>query len=438
MPAGEPGPKVRPPTKRTPTANKTKTRALARAGGRTKTRGGTETEAGAKRNESVFAGWSDADFYSDSATHVYFYNSQVDAASVLKLRADIHAANAGGTTASGAFVHPKPIVVHVNSPGGYVEPGFRLMTIFEESRVPVCTLIEGTSASASTFLSLFAPYRVMTKHATSMLHQYSFHPGGQRQDVLAQLANVETSYAFVKAAYLRRTRIPREALEKLLEHDLDLSSEACLKMGIVDRVLFGDEQHAVNPQTLQTAQTPPLRLLLRKTNYNRFSATCDVAADCERLDAMVREGGGELKPLLYYPHRFCYDETHGGPSDPERIKLYHAHAFIPRIQSLPVPSYAVVDTRIEITDFLPALYCTRRYMYENASVVFFLRASSMYGTLLEDRLANTRAFLARLRGILLRHTKLPDALLDDIPRKGFVLSARECLRHGLCDEVIPL
>ena len=388
-----------------------------------------------KPTDAVFASWSDTDFYSDKATHVYFYNDQVDAASVVRLRADIHAANAGGTTASGAFVQPKPIVIHVDSPGGYVEPGFRLMTIFEESRVPVCTLIEGCSASASTFLSLFAPYRVMTKHATSLLHQYSMGLDRmKRQDVLANLADIEASYAYLKAAYLKRTRITPQALGALLEHDLDLYSDACLKMGIVDRVLFQDDQ----PAHRRPVPALPLRVLLRKTNYNRFNATCDVAADCARLDAMAREGGSELKPLLYYPHRFCDDEDPGSSKDPDVIKWHHAHAFIPRIQSLAVPSYAVVDTRIEVTDYLPALYCTRRYMYENASVVFFLRASWMSGMLLEDRLANTRAFLARLRDILKRRTKLPDALLDDIPRRGFVLSAKECLRHGLCDEVIPL
>jgi len=385
----------------------------------------------------VFSAWSPADFFSNRATHVYFHNDFVDGGTVDKLRADVHAANAGTVTASGALVAPKPIVVHVHSPGGYVEPGIRLMSIFRECRVPVCTLVEGMSASASTFLTVLAPYRVMTAHATCLIHEYAGGVGGKRQDIVAMVENEEKRTALVRDIYLRRTRIREAALDEMLRHDLDLDAAACLRLGVVDRVL----EYAPAPRSgagappPPTARAPPLEthLVLTKTNYNRFQSTCSTAADCAALDTLVAEGGAELKPVVYYPHRFCAYPT--GAVEPS---IFSAFMFIPRMQALCLRThcYSVLDTDIQIEDYLPSLFCSRRFMYETASVTIFLRTTRMHGQLMDDVVANTRLFMARLRAVLAERTRIPADVLDALNGRAFRFDAHECLRYGLCDEVV--
>lgn len=376
-----------------------------------------------KTTGEFFDSWSDADFYSDKATHVYFFNDLVDDGSVRQLRDDIHAANVGSKTAAGAMVDPKPIVVHVNSPGGKAYAGMRLMTVFKECRVPICTLVEGYSCSAATFLTLLAPYRVMTQYATTLIHELAGMVGGKFQDIKSMTTMWDANEKLVRDVYLRKTRIPPSKLDELMKHDIDLDAETCMAYGMVERVLrFG----ATHPPP--TSPQPNTRLLLTKTNINRFNATCDVGQDCQRFDAMIAEGGDELKTVVFYPYRSCF----------EMDFLNKVFAFVPRIQALRTPCYSILDTTVEITDYIPSLFCTRRFMYEHATVVFWLRTTMFYGTLLEDRVKNTRLYIDRLRALLKRYTKVPNAVLDDIPRRVFELSAHECLKYGLCDELIRL
>jgi ATP-dependent protease ClpP protease subunit len=392
-----------------------------------KPRNGGPRSGGVVVCRSPFASWSDADFYSSKAQHVYFYNNMVDAASVRELRKDIHLANQD-VVEDGMVKAPKPIVVHVHSPGGDLVEGMRLMSIFQESRVPICTLIEGSSASAATFLTVLAPYRVMTRYASTLLHEYSTVMWGKAQDVKHDLDMVERNFSFIKEMYLRRTRIGRAELSELLGHDLMLDASTSLKMGVVDRVI--DPTPAADDRRRGRAhEALPTHVVLVKTNFNRLTASCDVAADCKELDRMVADGGDDLRPLVFYPHRFCMDSA---------SPVYDAFVFLPRIQAMTTPCYSVLDTNIDIVDYIPSLFCTKRFMYESAMVVFFLRSTMLWGQLLDDRIQNTRMFMGLLRGILKARTKLPDAILDDIPRRGFTLNAQECLEYGLCDEIVSL
>jgi ATP-dependent protease ClpP protease subunit len=375
-----------------------------------------------------FSRWSDADFYSDKAQHIYFYNNMVDEASVAKLRSEVHEANKDLIVEGGIAVAPKPIVVHVHSPGGYIVEGLRLMSIFKESRAPICTLIEGNAASAATFLTVLAPYRVMTQQATTLLHEYSAFVWGKSQDVKGHVEMSERNFEFVKSMYLRRTRIGRAELEELLGHDLMLDAATCLDMGVVDRVIDPQVQQQ---QSRRAAELLPTHVILVKTNFNRVAASCDVAAGCQEFDSMLSKGGDDLKPVVFYPHRFCMDMDRGNP-------VYDAFLYVPRIQSLRTPCFSVLDTYMDIIDYIPSLYCTKRFMYESAMIVFFLRTTMLWGQLLNDRIKNTELFMSQLRGILKARTKLPDSVLDDIPKRGFTLSAQECLKYGLCDEIVRL
>ena len=109
-----------------------------------------------------------------------------------------------------------------------------------------------------------------------------------------------------------------------------------------------------------------------------------------------------------------------------------------RIRAFRAPVFSVADTVIGIWDYVPALYCMRRFMYSHAIVVIDLVYSRSWGVRLPDILHNTTVILDTLRAILRERTRLPPAILDALATRRVKLSAAECLAYGLCDDVVPL
>ena len=102
-------------------------------------------------------------------------------------------------------VEPKPIVVHINSPGGSLDAGLSMMSIFRECRVDICACVDGLSASAATFLSVIAPYRVMVSLGISLIHDYSGFNYGRRVDILYDQDSIEKTWGLMKDMYVERT-----------------------------------------------------------------------------------------------------------------------------------------------------------------------------------------------------------------------------------------
>jgi ATP-dependent protease ClpP protease subunit len=71
---------------------------------------------------------------------------------------------------SGIKSIPKPIVIHLSSPGGYCI-SMNLFNVFSQTqRLPLCVIIESMCASAATELQLLAPYRVMVDYSEYLIH----------------------------------------------------------------------------------------------------------------------------------------------------------------------------------------------------------------------------------------------------------------------------
>jgi ATP-dependent protease ClpP protease subunit len=124
----------------------------------------------------------DAFFCSDTVQHVYMYG-MVNDKSLAMLRNDIVEACKSTVDAHGNTMSPRPIVLHVNSPGGESDAGLSMMSVFGECRVPICACVDGISYSAGTLISILAPYRVMAPMATSLVHQYSMCATGKSADM---------------------------------------------------------------------------------------------------------------------------------------------------------------------------------------------------------------------------------------------------------------
>ena len=134
-----------------------------------------------------FSSLKDNDFYSDKLTHIYF-TSYVSNESVDQLIKDINTAN--------SLKNPKPILIHICSSGGSVIAGFRFLSVFKSSKMPIATIIDNYSCSAATFLSVSCPYRIMNKYSFCLLHEYSINGyiNNKRAHLLNSIKEYETFF----------------------------------------------------------------------------------------------------------------------------------------------------------------------------------------------------------------------------------------------------
>ena len=122
------------------------------------------------------------DYYSSKYNHIYLYGT-ITNENVLKISKSIEKYNNikkkmiidinNNKNGNAFYIKTKPILIHINSPGGDAYAGIALTNVIRKSIVPITIVIEGMSASASTFISVMANKRVMMENAFMLIHQYS-------------------------------------------------------------------------------------------------------------------------------------------------------------------------------------------------------------------------------------------------------------------------
>lgn len=379
------------------------------------------------RAAAFFSTLPDEDFFSSRVQHLYFYDA-VTNESVLQLQQDIHMANQSSNI-NGINTSPKPIVLHVNSPGGSVTACMSMITIFNQTSVPLCTMTDGYSCSAASLLTIASPYRVAaTPHVFTLIHQHSAWLYGTQQEMQAMTSLLDTVSDSMNAVYLQCTKLKLQQLIDLKLRDLMLDTNFCAQHGIYDRVLDAKNSPALAVYRRQRSEylDLPLDVLLSKTNWNRFVfSTC--RGDVQRLDALLCAPPTDTKPIVYYCTPRCSEHD-----------TFYWLAMVARIKAIQVPVYSVIESVVQIWDYLPSLYCMKRYMYAHGIIDIDLQYRVEYGNRLVDIRDNTASMMEVLRTILRQKTKLPESILRDLTDKRFTLTADKCLEYGLCDEVVPL
>lgn len=143
---------------------------------------------------------------------------------------------------------PKPLYLHIFSPGGCVYSGFSLYDFIIEYRkkIPVFTLVEGMAASAATFISVAGTKRYMTPNSYMLIHQLSTFIGGNYQEIEDGFLNSKKSMEKIMEIYKNHTKINKKKIPGILKHDLNWDSSQCIQYGLVDEIklidIFNDNE----------------------------------------------------------------------------------------------------------------------------------------------------------------------------------------------------
>lgn len=131
-----------------------------------------------------------------------------------------------------------PIHLHIHSPGGSVFAGLSIVDTMKRCKTPIYTHVEGSAASAATLLACAGQKgnRTIGPSGYMLVHQPSLEWFGKLDDFRDEVENQKELYEKIVQIYLENTKFKKKELEKLLQHELWLNAEKCIKHGLIDRI----------------------------------------------------------------------------------------------------------------------------------------------------------------------------------------------------------
>jgi ATP-dependent Clp protease protease subunit len=168
--------------------------------------------------------------------HIYFH-SEVDRESIFELIMLIKEAEEESVLTSFKLnIDEVPIYLHINSFGGSIFASFGAIDVIKACRVPVYTIIEGSTASAGTLISIVGKKRFIRPTAYMLIHQLSSGCWGKMSEIEDEFKNLQELMEKIKELYKEHANIPKKELAELLKHDLWLNADKCLKYGLADEL----------------------------------------------------------------------------------------------------------------------------------------------------------------------------------------------------------
>jgi len=168
--------------------------------------------------------------------HIYFY-CEIDRESIYDLSVLIKESEEENILTSLKLnISDIPIYLHINSLGGSVFAAFNAIDIILACKVPIYSIIEGSTASAGTLISVICEKKFIRPNAFMLIHELSSECWGKMSAIEDEFKNLQELMVKIKEIYKNNSSIPKKELNDLLKHDLWLNSEKCLKYGLVDEL----------------------------------------------------------------------------------------------------------------------------------------------------------------------------------------------------------
>jgi ATP-dependent protease ClpP protease subunit len=372
-----------------------------------------------------FKSLKDEDFFSNKLNHIYL-NTSINEESVNKLIYDINKIN--------KLDNPTPILIHIACDGGEINEGYRLLSIFDTSKVPIATIIDNYSFSAATFLSITCPYRLMTKEAFCLLHDYSVTFKQEitvnKTDVFNLTTHFDSYFNNIIDIYLKKTSIKREELVELLQHDIYLDYKDCLSKNIVHRVIDCEYK-----PTFSLKKINDIKNIVKLPNVISIKLNpCYEYSSNINYTIMNNNDGN--KHFIVYPQYYSKNTCRNDIQP----TIFNHFNLISKVKYMNGDKIAIIDNPISIDNLLPLLFTHKIYMYHHTYIIcnmlylYNLKPS----ILLDDIIKNNKKLFKFIKNILLSKTKMSKQQIDDINKKYSIISSQEAKKLHLCHEIIHL
>lgn len=133
-------------------------------------------------------------------------------------------------------ITPKPLYLHISSPGGSVHAGLLAADVIKNCKIPIHTVAEGYVASAATFLSVVGKKRYMRNTGSYLIHQLSSIICGRMtyEEQVDDFKNTTKLMDKIIDMYVEHTSLNRKQLRPMLRRDINWDIDECIKNGFID------------------------------------------------------------------------------------------------------------------------------------------------------------------------------------------------------------
>jgi ATP-dependent protease ClpP protease subunit len=134
-------------------------------------------------------------------------------------------------------IKPPPIKLYIQSGGGNLMATFGVVDYIKNCDVNIHSYISGYAASSATLIAVSCKKRFISKNSFCLLHQLSGSTSGKFNNIQEDLENMNSFMNTIKDIYINNTKIKIDELDEILSHDVWFTSQKCLELGIVDKII---------------------------------------------------------------------------------------------------------------------------------------------------------------------------------------------------------
>ncbi len=132
----------------------------------------------------------------------------------------------------------QPIMILVNSFGGYTSGALGIADVIENLTCPVTTVCIGIAQSAGSIILAGGHKRVALPNADIMVHQHwqQFEDNYTHSRLIHEAKASQKHYDILIAFYEKHCKLTKKKLIALLENDSYLSAQEALEYGLIDEI----------------------------------------------------------------------------------------------------------------------------------------------------------------------------------------------------------
>lgn len=378
--------------------------------------------------------------YSDKFSHIYLYDI-INNETILNVKKKIdkyqsireHITDDNKTI----YTLPKPIVLHLNSPGGDFNAGVALSNIIHRCQVPVVVIGEGIIASAATFVLITANLRYISPYSVVLIHQYSSEGSGKHEQLKFESELGEVLMDQMINMYTKYTTLKKNQVLNILKHDLYLSSDDVIKFNMVNgkthQIDTYDSYYKegfifYGPEGFKSGITYHNTINMYKSEkedkeYSPYNRSLHIVKHIHSMTFFTNS----------IPLFFNFNDQVGVDYFSSFIEVAPV---LNAIAISNVPMYGLIDGPIKNFTILILLFLAKNYIYERSYVVIDFIEHETESYKFENSISNTNFIRRIIKDLFKKRSKLPNKILDNLFKKRFFLDHHDCVKYGLASEFI--
>jgi len=128
----------------------------------------------------------------------------------------------------------EPIVILINSPGGNVFSGEKILSAMESVKSDIYTVCDGLCASMAAIIHQYGTKRLATDRSVLMFHDAAGGIQGRLSEMLSMLTMVKRKIEKANHYIANRSKISYDELVRLEANNYWIDSEDAMERGLVD------------------------------------------------------------------------------------------------------------------------------------------------------------------------------------------------------------